>query len=349
MHGGDVYRNEVELDYSVNINPMGIPEKINEVLKESIKDIYHYPDIECAKAKEAIADYYSIDPAKVLLGNGASELIMAVCHAIRPQKALLLAPSFLGYEKALEAVDCEISYFHLLEEEDFVVSDRLVEEICKTKPDILFLTNPNNPTGHVLESKMVNRIAEACEVEGTYLVLDECFLELTENYKETLIYGMERYSKLFILRAFTKSFAIPGVRLGYGICDDRNLCEKIAKQLPEWNVSIFAQNVAVAAIKESAFLDGSRLFIKQERNFLKKHLEELGLKVYPSGANYLLFYESGEIDWYEKLLAKKILIRDCSNYEGLTKGFYRIAVRTPQDNRKLMEAMEEIVEDERED
>ncbi|SFQ47277.1 L-threonine-O-3-phosphate decarboxylase/histidinol-phosphate aminotransferase,TIGR01141 [Lachnospiraceae bacterium XBB1006] len=349
MHGGDVYRNNVEYDFSVNINPMGIPESILATIRETLPDLIHYPDCDCYEAKAAIAEYYQVDDNQVLLGNGASELIHAICQAVRPKRALLTAPSFLGYQKALAAVDADVSYFMLLEEDDFAVTSRLLDEIRTTRPDLVFITNPNNPTGVLLSPKFMEQIAVACEKAGAYLVVDECFLELTDQWEDTLIHGMEKFSRLFILRAFTKSFAIPGLRLGYGICKNEEFKNRVAMQLPEWNVSVLAQRVAATAVDESAYLKQSRVLIKQERKQLMAKLTGLGITVYPSEANYILFFEPRGIDWYDKLLQKRILVRDCSDYHGLSKGFYRIAVRTPKENEWLISKMEEIVEDEKRD
>ncbi len=354
MHGGDIYRNKVELDYSVNINPLGIPEGVRKACKDALLELEHYPDIKCEKVKQEIARHFQVSEDKVLCGNGASELIMAMCHGIHPKKALLLAPGFYGYIDALEAVGAKISYYQLEEAADFFVTEDILQAVKEVKPDMMFITNPNNPTGRTLTKERLCKVLKACKETGTILVVDECFFELTGlDRAESVINEIENYNNLIVLRAFTKSFAIPGVRLGYALCGDAALYELVAKNLPEWNLSVIAQRAAIAAMKETEFLEKSRELIKSQREYLQKELEQIGMKVYPSDTNYILFFDgkykehkTEDKELYQELLKKEILIRDCSDYYGLGDGFYRIAVKRPKENKTLIGQIKEILGDE---
>jgi histidinol-phosphate/aromatic aminotransferase/cobyric acid decarboxylase-like protein len=185
-------------------------------------------------------------------------------------------------------------------------------------------------------------LARQCERTRTNLVLDECFRELTEKPKDSSMASeLLDFSSLLILRAFTKSFSVPGIRLGYLLCGDKAVAEGIAAQLPEWNVSVVAEKVGIAALSEEAWLMKAREVIMREREFLTTGLGNLGAKVFPSDANFLLFSWKDDA-LYEKLLEKGILIRDCRDFEGLSTGYYRVAVRTHEENEALLRVMREL-------
>ena len=351
MHGGDIYRNKVTLDYSVNINPLGIPENVKKACQDALEELTHYPDITAQAVKESLKAHFALRDEKILCGNGASELIMAACHAIRPKKALLMAPGFYGYIDALEAVGAKIHYYQLSETTDFLLTKDVITVIQEMKPEMMFITNPNNPTGQMVEKEELLEIIEICKRQNTVVVVDECFFEWTEKEQnQSLIKDVEEYDNLFILRAFTKSFAIPGVRLGYAICKDTDRFRKIEKQLPEWNLSVIAQRAAVAALEEVDYLEETRKVISKQRQYLLEELQALGFKVYPSRANYMLFFDKayekhvGEgKELYHALLEKQTLIRDCSDYYGLGKGYYRVAVKTHNENEILISQIKEIL------
>lgn len=341
MHGGDIYRNRIELDFSVNTSPMGVPERVMHALKDALSMIDKYPDIHCEELIKLLSEVHDIPEERIVCGNGASELIMAAVHAGKPKTALLIAPGFSGYEYALKAVQAEIFYYYLEEERGYEAGEEIVSVLYEKTPDIFFLTNPNNPTGRKLPADRIERIVKACQRTGTLLVIDECFMELTDDEdRDSFCKRLEQYKNAVILRAFTKSFCIPGVRLGYCLCSDAKLAKKVQEQLPEWNVSVLAQCAGAAALREKEDMKQVRDIIKKERKYLVSELTGLGVKVFPSDANYLLFYD--DRNWYELLLKEKILIRDCSDYEGLGTGYYRIAVKRHEENLQLIGQMKKM-------
>ena len=165
------------------------------------------------------------------------------------------------------------------------------------------------------------------------MVLDECFMEFCET-ESSMLPEMEQYDNLIIIRAFTKIFAIPGVRLGYLICSNHVLRERIQRQLPEWNLSAFAQAAGCTCAKQMHFVKKTAAYVREERKFLTEELKRLKVTVYPGEADFLLIYSEQPL--YERLLEKGILIRDCENFRGLKKGFYRIAVKTREENEVLI-------------
>lgn len=327
-HGGDVYRNAVQWDFSVNINPFGVPRSVKEALAEAAEEVTRYPDAEAAELTEAVAEAEGVKKEWLLFGNGASELFLAIVHALAPKKVAIPVPSFYGYEHATRAAEGEIAY---------LPSYKAVEK----DTDLLFLANPNNPTGAVIEREKLRELLAFGEETGMVTVLDECFMDFCEE-EESLLKEAERYPHLVIVRAFTKIFAVPGVRLGYLICPNAELREKIGRHLPEWNLSCFAQRAGVACAKEAALRREWAAGVGELRRELAAGLEKLGVEVVgQSRANFLLL--RSEKPLYENLLEKGILIRDCRNFRGLGAGYYRVAVKTREENEVLLRALAECL------
>lgn len=341
-HGGDIYDKEIQYDFSVNINPLGTPDSVRQAIIDSAKDICNYPDPCCRELKRVIAEYEGVPDSCVLCGNGAAELIYSFCAALRPDTALELAPTFSEYSKAAEIAGCNVERFFLSEKDNFILKEDFLTLIKSKHYDIIFLCNPNNPTGCLIEPALLEEILRVCAQKNTKLFLDECFLELSDDgginsMKKNLL----KYPNLFILKAFTKNFGMAGLRLGYCLCSDKNLLETMAKTTQVWNVSTPAQKAGCAALKEKDFLSKAKTIIFQERVMLAEELKKLGLWVCESKANYILFYSQKKID--DSLLDKGILIRDCSNYCGLGSGWYRIAVRLHDENVFLVRALQKIM------
>lgn len=326
IHGGDIYRNHVEIDFSVNVNPLGIPKRVEDALHESIAMCKSYPDIKTEKLKKAVGKMLGVEEEVLLFGNGASELFMAIVHAIRPKRTVIPVPSFYGYEYAAKASEGEL-----------VFSDSYSEITEGT--DLLFLANPNNPTGTLLSKKEIKELLDYCRERNIVVVLDECFIEFCES-DSSMISEIEQYKNLIIVRAFTKIFAIPGVRLGYLISSNQEILDRIRMQLPEWNISSLAQAAGIACAKEIEFVERTIAFVDKERAFLTEGLKKFGFKVIPSSTNFIFFYTEKEL--YEPLLQRGILIRDCSNFRGLKKGYYRIAVKTREENQTLLKVIGEL-------
>ena len=341
-HGGDRYRNQVRLDFSVNTNPAGVLDSVKQSLIESISKAEHYPDQEASALRKALAGALGVSGDMLVFGNGASELLTACVRAAKPQNVLLPVPSFSGYQWALAPEEAAVRYVEM--EEGFRITEKLLPELTE-ETDMVFFTNPNNPTGRYIRHDLLEEILDTCREKNILVLLDECFMELSDDPAgNTCVPAIGRWPNLIILRAFTKSFAIPGVRLGYMICADTRLNETVRKMLPEWNLSIMAQDAGVAALKEIGTLQAAREQIQKERTYLKEQLEEAGMQCIPSDANFLLIQSPRE-DLYDKLLERQILIRDCSDYRGLAKGYFRIAVRPEEENEELIAAVRDIIKE----
>lgn len=349
VHGGDIYsaKERIQgtiLDFSANINPLGLPDSVKSALMERLDDFALYPDPLCRELVQKIAESEQIAPEHILCANGAAELIFRLVQAIRPRCALVVAPTFAEYEQALNGCSCRIEYHLLKEEQDFVLDDSVLEKI-HPHTGIVFLCNPNNPTGQLVDQKLLERILVRCSSCGALLVVDECFRDFLEDCDGNSMKGwVEEFPNLLILRAFTKHFAMAGLRLGYCLCANPPLLERMAGLGQPWGVSVPAQIAGVAALSDTDYLRRTRELIAQERGYLKQQLGKLPVRVIGSQANYIFFHTPEDSERENSLAAALeqdgILIRSCDNYYGMPKGYYRIAVRSHADNQKLVEAME---------
>lgn len=340
IHGGDIYRHKNVIDYSSNCNPFGPPEAVINAICSAAKEIIHYPDVQVSKLRDALSRHLSVDSDYIFFGNGAAEVILSIAFALKPEKALLLAPTFAEYGEALAAAGCEIKYHYLAEEKGFKTGEELLDAVTEDL-DIFFLCNPNNPTGVLTERNLVEKLIVKCQTSGVTMVIDECFLDFvdgSENY--SMIEKLTEYPNLIILKAFTKLYAMAGVRLGYCLCANAETMEKLDSVRQPWNVSGLAQAAGIAALGEENYVKNSLKTLAIEKAWLLEKMAELGLKVYGSEANYIFF--AGSESLYEDCLEKGIMIRDCSNYEGLGKGWYRVAVRLREDNEKLIKVLGEV-------
>ena len=349
LHGGDIRgaaeksgRNEAEfLDFSANINPLGMPPGVREAIIESLDRSLNYPDPFCRRLRAALSEKLGQPEDYILCGNGGAELFFAVVMAVRPKKALVTAPAFSEYERALGTVGAEVQYYRLKEEQDFRIQEDILEQITEDT-DMIFLCNPNNPTGQTTEKELLIRVMNRCNKCGTILVLDECFIEFLEEPEryECREY-LTQYPNVVIIKAFTKIFCMPGVRLGYALCENAALRKRMRAMLQPWNVSVTAQEAGVAALVDcEAYLKRTREYIKKEKFWMTERMRKLGLNVWGSEANYIFF--KGKAGLYEKALKSGLLIRDCSNYEGLTEGHYRIAIRSEEENERLITWLEKL-------
>ena len=339
-HGGDVYGAAVTLDFSSNVNPLGPPECVRLAIQDAALLVRQYPDPYCRRLTAAIAAYEKLPEAYILCGNGAAELIYAFCEALRPKKAMELAPTFLEYSAAASHFGGRIVRVSLAPP-DFSPDERLLDALRTEKPDVLFLCSPNNPTGRTLGRTLLEKLLQTAGEQGTHVFLDECFLDFTDakSAKDLL----SRYENLLILKAFTKNYALAGVRVGYCLSANQNLLSEMAACTQPWNVSIFAQAAGAAALTEPDWAAKAKAVIAPERVRLTRALQSFGFTVCPSEANYLLFSAPAGLD--QALLRETLAIRSCENYPGLGPGWYRIAVRLAEENEALLDALRRVMED----
>lgn len=333
-HGGDVFEREIVYDFSANLNPLGMPERVKNALRKSISEWEKYPDPFCRSLVKKLSEHEKFSPENIVCGNGAADLIFRIVQAVKPKKAVVCAPSFSEYSKALTQSGCEISAYYLSEKNGFALDENILEMLDESV-QMLILCNPNNPTGRTVDGELLRRICERCKANDIVFLCDECFIDFTENAAHA-----EQFlnPNIVVLKAFTKIYAMAGLRLGYALFGDEKLAESVRRNGQFWSVSAPAQTAGEAALDEKYYLEKTLELIKNERDFLTEKLRNFGFKVYPSEANFILFYTELPLD--EMILKEKILIRNCANFAGLEQGYFRTAVRTHEENSALVGAIE---------
>ena len=346
VHGGDWagYRAEFgrdALDFSANVSPLGLPVGVAAAITAALPTADRYPDPLCRELRAKLTTAEGVPAEQILCGNGAADLIFRLVLALRPRRALLPAPTFAEYAAALDTVGCTITRFMLDEVNDFAVTEAFINAVTP-EIDLVFLCQPNNPTGQVTPPALVEKMLRRCVACGAVLVVDECFLDFLPARDElTAKMLLHDTPNLIILKAFTKLYAMAGVRLGYALCSNAALLDKMRAAGQPWAVSGLAQAAGVAALQETAYADAVRVLIETQRPRLAAGLRTLGLRVVDGQANYLLF--NAPADFGGKLRRRGAVVRSCANYPGLDATWYRTAVRTEKENAALLKIMREVL------
>lgn len=347
-HGGNVFamarklglRPEDLIDFSASINPLGPPPGVTEAVGAACARIVHYPDSEAEGMRAALARYHGIGPENICVTNGSTELIYLLPRLARGARALVVAPPFGEYAKALSREGWTLDYFLLHSHEEFALSLPRLKNTMEEGYGMLFLCNPGNPTGRLLTLAEIREIATLCREAGTFLALDEAFIDFREDESAKGLACAD--SNAIILRSMTKFFAIPGLRLGYAIGSSQ-VIDRLATLREPWSVNTLAQAAGVAALADTDHANRTRQYIAAERERLTAGLGAISrLKAFPSAANYLLIeiLDGPDASQLQRLLLEeRILIRDCGNFHGLNGRFFRVAVRTTEENERLLDAL----------
>lgn len=364
FHGGNIYKIFREknidkiLDYSSNINPYGLPENLKKEIFEKLFVLERYPDPDYIELREKIAEKNNLNIENIIVGNGATEIIFLFMKILSPKKVLIVSPTFGEYERAIKAstlVDnnIEINYFELKEKENFVLNIKNLEIELENNYDLLILCNPNNPTGQFLKLKKLEEILKICEQKNTKLFVDEAFVEFVEDWEnESIINSKENKENLFVIRAFTKFFAIPGLRLGYGICFNNNLLKKMLEKKEPWSVNNIADLAGQIVLDDKEYIQKTKEWIKDQKKYMYENLNEIeGLRVYETEVNFILLKIKDNVlkkgldvkKLRKKMLEKGILIRDASNFIYLDKRYFRLAIKDKSNNKKVIETLTSIL------
>ena len=379
FHGGNIYKVFREknikeiLDYSSNINPYGIPESLKKRITENLEILERYPDPDYVELREKLANLNKVDISDIVLGNGATEIIFLFMKVINPKKILIVSPTFGEYERAVKATEIpgdivslscsddnknienkkiEIEYFELKESDDFKLNIGNLKNELEKKYDLLIICNPNNPTGKFLKLAQTEEILKECNKYDTKLFIDEAFIEfLADGMKESIINTEENKNNLFVTRAFTKFFAIPGLRLGYGMYFDRELEKKISEKKEPWSVNNIAEMAGLTVLDDTEYIEKTLKWIVEEKIYMYEKLNEIsGIKVYETEVNFItgkidekLFSEGLNVKILrEKMLEQGILIRDASNFKFLDERFFRLAIKDRESNKRVIEVLKGI-------
>lgn len=362
-HGGDIYRNKVNMDFSVNLSPLPLPGAASDMIASAmltgLEEAINYPDPGQYEVRESLTLSDNVDSDCIYAGSGASELIMACIRAVNPTDILIPLPCYTGYIHAVNALysmqtsdsfteNTHIIRYYLKKEDDYRLTGDILNHMSDNI-DLMFLTDPWNPGGANIEDGLLISILKKASDNGIRVILDQSFLFMSDKVTRSPSSAgthelITKYDNLFIIRSYTKLFALPGIRMGYIISASNNITE-IKKQLPEWNLSSVASKAMIACsdiARNTSFINDNISQINKERDYLMEELKQLGFRVFHSDTAFILF-ESG-YELYTGLLEHGILIRDCSDYEGLGNGFYRIAVKDHRSNVLLINSIRTLLQ-----
>lgn len=362
-HGGNIYRIAEEIgiaesrliDFSASINPLGISEKVKDVIKRELNSLVNYPDPDTKMLRHKIAEYHDIDPETIICGNGSTELIYLIPRALKSGMALIPAPTFSEYERACRlSAELRVESYELTEENSFKIkSDEFISAITTLSfnsklqtlnSKLAFLCNPNNPTGHLLKRDEVLAIAEAARKMKCYLVVDEAFIDFVP--KESVIQDVQENPYLIVLRSMTKFYALTGLRIGFSVFH-KDVISKIRQFKEPWTVNNLAQKAAITSLEDDGYSKQTFEVMKKEKIFMEQSFGKMGIQFFPSAINYYLLKipptpplpKWGIIN---NLREKGILVRDCSNFRGLGSSYIRVAVKSRGDNEMLLRELSDI-------
>ncbi|MFT5872398.1 MAG: threonine-phosphate decarboxylase [Clostridium sp.] len=371
IHGGDIYTNgslkgRELIDYSSNINPLGVPSSFIDNLGEAVNALTRYPDIQYREVLKGLREYINCPEEYFVLGNGAAEIIDLVisCH----KSLLIVVPSFVEYEIDAKKWGCDIEYSYLkvkINEDNLLNNeyDQLsydYEDILNKlqKVEALVLGNPNNPNGNIIDKGEFQKILDYCENNNKVIIIDEAFIEFTGDTQHSYSEEVKNYKCLFIIRALTKFFAMPGIRFGYGISSNSDLIRNIKQKQNPWNINCFAEVATRRVLKDIEYIEKSKEWIREERPRFLKSLKSISFidKVFLTHGNYVLCklngftfekglaFEKGMTSekLYQLCLAEGFVIRKADNFRGLDNQYIRLAIKDKSSNEKLMVVLEKL-------
>ena len=362
QHGGNLKKlareNQLDgralLDFSANINPLGMPQLFRQLILENIDQIETYPDYTYDELKSQLSTFYQINKESIVLGNGAEELIRNIM-SILPDDIVIIEPTFSEYRLVADSYHKNILPFVLEESDDFAYKEEVffdfirnhfshqIDDIHGEFQGTVFLCNPNNPTGHLIDKQSIERLLNFLKEYRLLLILDESFIEFVDDGYSLTLLNHQQFDHLIILRSLTKFYAIPGLRLGFCHITNDNLKQALDKRQGTWNINTFAALCGEALPQLDEYRKESMEYYQMEKDKLLTSLSKYSsIQVYPSSANFIFIKVAG-IDLYERLLEQGIVIRKCHNFVGLDKYYYRIAVRTKAENNELVEALDNVM------
>jgi threonine-phosphate decarboxylase len=335
------------LDFSASINPLGFSARVKTVLKQHAAAILHYPDQEAHDFVQELSRYHRIPAENILAGNGSTELIFILPKVLKMKRTLLVVPTFSEYESSIRQAGGNVSYYRTTEKDNFSIQPRKLLRELRQGYDALYICNPNNPTGVLTPVDVLKDIVLAARKQSSVVIIDETFIDFAEN--QSLKHMAQHYENLYILRSMTKFFALPGLRAGYLISSAENI-EKMRQQQDPWSMNALAQYAGIESLRDRGYIRRTSQYVKRARQELIAGLKHIYcLKVFASGANYLLvkLHASAPVsvaELYEKLLEKRIIIRQCNTFQGMGDSYFRVAVKKISQNRILISMLKKLLE-----
>lgn len=358
VHGGDLdiisrqyhIPKEDIINFSGNVNPLGLPEEVKDAIRNNLSAICDYPDVSYLKLKEAIAAYTGAEAESILVGNGSTELISTYIKTLSPKKSIIISPAYSEYQRELELAGGEITLFPLKEQDGFVLDLQALKKLVTDETGLVVLCNPNNPTGSYVTEERLRDLLTYLKKCGAYLMVDETYIEFADDVKKVSAMPLTKeFENLFIIRGTSKFFACPGLRLGYSACSDSSLRERAAAFKDPWSVNSYAELAGCVMFTSEGFIKRTRELVVAERNKIREELKGWkNIRLYDTQSNFFLFRllrdDISAHNIFEKLISKKLLIRDCSSFPYLDGHYIRFCIQKPEENDMLLREMKEIIE-----
>ena len=371
IHGGNIFQFAHEqriepyevVDFSANINPLGPSQRGLDALNAQLRYISHYPDATNDDVLNAIADTYEMDKHQIIVGNGAAELLYAICRLPGYTGAFVPAPGFSEYKEALEASKIPVrDIFYRPREDDngkpyFEVPYLALETFAAELKGqdgriIVFLGNPNNPDGTLLDKDHIRTVASMLKDANSLLVIDESFIDFVGNdplqdNEHSMRSLVNEFDNIIVVHSFTKFYAVPGLRIGAAFANE-TLITQLQQYIPSWSVNTLAQAYTKAALNDVDYIKRTKQELNEERAFMYNALDAIeGITVYPPSANFMLFQvnQEGITANYinEELKKYNMIVRNCDSYVGLTNHWVRIAIKDHDTNIKLVDKLKDIL------
>lgn len=338
-HGDDAIHHDA-IDFSANVNPLGPPAEIVEFIKtlDPVR-LRHYPDTDCTKLKEQLSLTHSVPVENIITGNGSIEILRLFCQVFlkKGDEVIIPVPTFSEYERMVKLHGGTCTF---VEMKDMIIDpEKIIEEIGDLTK-VIFLCNPNNPTGFYSEDVM--SVVNEAEKRGVIVFLDEAFIDFT--HRKSLI--QESNQNLFVLKSATKLYSIPALRCGYGF-SSKDVIAYMEKVATPWNVNYIAQEAVRRALCNETFIEDTQRFLEREKQYLYSELPKIPyLDPYPSDTNFFLLKTKIQSNKLKKLLLERgVLIRDCSNFRGLDSTYVRMCVKTRENNEILLQELRCLYEE----
>lgn len=334
--------------HASNVNPLGISPLAKQALINNIEAITAYPDPNYVTLKNAISAYTGANPDYFVLGNGTSELIRLVFKCFSPRKSMIVGPTYSEYQKAARQTGGEVNMYMLKEEEAFILNTQALAASLDSSYDVLVLCNPNNPTGKAIPVTDMERILNDCLDKRILVIVDETYVEFVDDIDAiSAISLVDKYENLIVFRGISKFFASPGLRLGYAITRNSLFLDIAGNDKTPWSINALV-SVASVMFTDTHFINLSRSLIQTERNLIHSALSvRQTIKLYQADANFILIrlLKEGQTasEVFDYCIKRGIMIRDCTDYEGLGEKYIRFCFMKPEQNDKLINTLLEIV------
>ena len=347
LHGGNIYKlkrdNGIEvLDYSSNINPLGVPNSFKKAVIENFETLEKYPDIDYVELRTAIGNYNNCHIDNVVVGNGATEVLFLYMKAVKAKKVLIIAPTFAEYERAARAAGRDVKFFPL--SKDFSLNENMLLDFI-TDEDVVVMCNPNNPTGKFQNLEKIKKIADFLERKNKKLFIDEAFIEFVDDWKDKTAFLL-KHKNIFILRALTKFFALPGVRLGYGLTYDEAILNEIKNIREPWSVNGVAEIAGKTMLLDTLYIHETENWIKKEKLWFYEELCKIdNIEVTPTETNFILvkLLNDNAKSFRKKMIENGVLVRDASNFMFLDESYIRLAIKDRKKNEQVLEALRRVL------